>query len=214
MSIMQAIRAEADSADLFAMTQDDVVRMRAIARRQLFGRIEAQAQAPRPDVESALAESMTQAANLAGAPSMNETRQTEAAKKVLDVLNEPHTAKQIAAALRKSENGVMNTLRRLLDQHRVRVHGFSDTGGRLWVRTDGAYVENPAAAAKAAIAEKTRAAILSALEKPLCAGRVASKAGISRQYAMQLLLDMFRAGKITRTKGSGCKPAIYERVRA
>jgi hypothetical protein len=198
---------------LFDMTPD-TAKLREIARRQVQAQIAMRAPSPQPAPESALATAMAESAVQADIPSMNETRQSEAAIAVLDLLGKPLTAKEAALALRKSENGVMNVLRRLLEQRRVRVIGISDTGGRLWVRADGAYVENPAAAAKAAMAEKTRAAILSALDKPLCAGRVASKAGISRQYAMQLLLDMFRAGKITRTAGSGCKPAIYERVRA
>lgn len=141
-----------------------------------------------------------------------ETRNTLAAKAVLDAMDEPSTAKQIAERLMKSENNILGILKRLEEQHRVEVVEVGRFGARIWGRTAGAYAESNGVAAKKAQGEKTRRAILAAMAHPMQPRQIAKASGIKFCTVREHLRVMAFEGLVVAEGGGGSVAATYRRV--
>lgn len=217
--------------DLFEMTAADSERMREIARRQVHGKPETEAQ-PAPKaippvaIETAMIQQMTGDAKTTGrneVPKWNKLRQKENRLAVLEKLDTPKTAKEIANTLRKSENSVLNTLKQLADEGLV-LRGrkrFNDQGraiGALWT-LNGEKAAAHKAAQEVAIEQRdlTRNLIVDMVNKsakPVSTTQIATAINRSREYVRDLMKMLREEGRVKRIRGHGCYPDTYVSVPA
>jgi DNA-binding IclR family transcriptional regulator len=128
----------------------------------------------------------------------DDVRSAMAAKDVLDALDHPATARQVAERLGKSEANVLRVLNRLQTQSRVDVAGTTKTKARIWTRMAGAYhAQAGTATAHAAKTEKTRRRALMLIARPATASHVASLLGHSREYTFRVLRTLVDEGLAT-----------------
>jgi DNA-binding Lrp family transcriptional regulator len=215
--------------DLFEMTAADNERMREIARRQVHGKPETEVQ-PAPKamppvaIEAAMIQQMTGDAKTTGrneVPKWNKLRQKENRQHVLEQLDTPRTAKEIANTLRKSENSVLNTLKQLADDGLV-LRGrkrFNDQGraiGTLWT-LNGDKAAAHKAAQETAIEQRdlTRNLIVDMVNKsakPVSTTQIATAINRSREYVRDLMKILREEGRVKRIRGHGCYPDTYVSV--
>lgn len=130
-------------------------------------------------------------------------RNAMAAKDVLDALDKPATAKQIAEHLGKSEAGVLRMLSRLQTKRHVDVVGTTKTRARIWGRTEKAFVPRPARPhieASIAKGQAYRSQVLSLIAKPMTGYQVAAETSKTHSHAMATLRALVKDGLATHTR--------------
>lgn len=160
-------------------------------------------------MEDAMLAAMAKADGKVDVSSPDNLRNAMAAKDVLDALDKPATAKQIAERLMKSENNILGILKRLEEQHRVEVVEVGRFAARIWGRTAGAYAESNGVAAKKAQGERTRRAILAAMAHPMQPRHIAKASGIKFGTVREYLRVMAAEGLVV---AEGGVAATYRRV--
>jgi predicted ArsR family transcriptional regulator len=220
MTMMQAIKADLDSEDLFSMTAADIEKMRRIARRQARAPLKVRQAAPNPDIETAMIKALADTPkppcqfakmNL-GRDAMNAERQHEARKAVLSAITEPMTEAQIAKAVGRSESTIWVRMRDfqsegLVDFKMQEVEGRSRPI-RLWFRT-GAKLERketkPTDTGLIRKGDETRALVLAQMDKPCAAFQIAPALGMQSKTVVGVLKELRRRGLI-RHEGEVCTP--------
>lgn len=210
--------------DLFEMTPADREKMRALARRQL--RVEADrtfAPIKQPAkveaIEDAMIEGMTGDAKRTGhgdhALKWNQIKQMDAQVKILDALDRPQTAMQIAKKLNKSNSNVVKILNKLRDAGRVTCVKQNRKVASIWSRTAFAYSppsEIPMPSAQKG--DKTRAKVLAAMKHPMTAADLAVIIGRHHTHTLEVLRSLIERGLVTRYKVKGQHAYMFERVNA
>ena len=144
----------------------------------------------------------------------DDVRSAMAAKDVLDALDQPATARQVAERLGKSEANVLKMLKRMKSQRRVDVVGTTNTKARIWARTEKAYAprpKRPHVAASIAKGQAYRREVLSLIAKPMTGYQVAAETSKTHSHAMSILRRLVDDGLATHTR-DGKNAGLFQAV--
>lgn len=209
--------------DLFEMTPADNEKMRAIARRQVRAKIEHIAKPVAPQktnvfvIEDAMIESMVGDVRRTGyadkSLKWNQIKHHEAQLAILDALDTPQTASQIARQIGKSDHNVSTILRRMLAQGRVSRGDRTGNAAAVWTRTEAAYGPPAEIPMPSAVkGDQTRANILEALIEPMTAVQIAKLISRHPTYTAEVLRGMIGSGLVAKRKIKGQRSYMFERV--
>ncbi|HEV8034484.1 hypothetical protein, partial [Yoonia sp.] len=199
--------------DLFAMTDADHAKMRAIARRQVHAPIEAR-KATR--VTPAQPVKMIEAMSNKPAPQLpkptkidgrtinNAMQQQMARQRVIDVLTEPMTEREIAERLDRSMITIFSRMKEFEAEGLVTCETFPNRADgrqvpRKWSRTGKPLGDPPKKSLTVIISEqseKNRAAVLGALDEPRAGYQVAEMLGMRRHTVSGIMRNLARLGLI------------------
>lgn len=217
MNMMQTKPAQGVSVaihdDVFGMTDADRAKMRAIARRQVYAPIEAlkatRATPSQPkDMIEAMAEKpkppLPEPTKIDGRVVANAMQQQIARQRVLDVMTEPLTEREIAEQVNRSMITIFERMKAFEAEGLVTCQTFPNRldgrqVARKWSRT-GKPLGDPPKKSLAVIVseqgEKNRAAVLGALDKPRAGYQVAAILGMRRHTVSGILRNLARRGLI------------------